>query len=58
MYHVPWTFQCIYVCNDEGGENGDGEEGKERRLSGFLYLKYLVLCADSEEDLRAMMGVL
>ena len=61
MYHVPLTFQCIYGCSDEGGGNGDGkggvsllEEGRERRLSSLLYADDLVLCGESEEDVRAM----
>ena len=29
VYHVPVAFQCIYGCNDEGCENGDGGEGSE-----------------------------
>ena len=50
MYHVPLTL-CIY-----GGENGDEEEVRERRLPGFLYADDLVLCGKSKEDLRAMVG--
>ena len=30
------------------------EDGKERRLSGLLYADELVLCGESEEDLRMM----
>ena len=30
------------------------EEGKERRLPGLLYADDLILCGESEEDLRAM----
>ena len=30
------------------------EEGRERRLPSFLYADDLVLCLESEEDLRAM----
>ena len=56
MYHIPFTLQCIYGHNDEGGENGDGEEGREWRLPGLLYTDYLVLCGEAEEDLRAMVG--
>ena len=29
MYHVPLAVQCIYGWSDEGGENGDGKEGRE-----------------------------
>ena len=32
------------------------EEGREKRLSSFLYADDLVLCGESEEDLRAMVG--
>ena len=56
MYHVPLVLQCIYGCSEEGGENGDGEEGRERRLPGLLYADYLVLCGEPEEDLRVMVG--
>ena len=38
---------------DEGGENRDGEEGREWRLPGHLYADDLVLCGISKEDLRA-----
>ena len=55
MYHVPLAFQCIYGCS-EGGEYGDGKEGREWRLPGLLYADDLVLCDESEEDLRAMVG--
>ena len=27
MYQVNLVFQCIYGCNDDGGEDGDGKEG-------------------------------
>ena len=30
------------------------EDGRERRLPGFLYADNLVLCGESEEDLRVM----
>ena len=56
MYHVPLAFQCIYGCSDERGENGDGEEGSKWRLPGFLDADDLVLCEESEENLRAMVG--
>ena len=36
------------------GENGDGKEGKESILPGLLYADDLVLCGESEEDLRGM----
>ena len=34
------------------------EEGRELRLPGLLYVDGLVLCRESEEDLRAMGDVL
>ena len=45
-----------YGRSDEGGENGDGEEGREWRLPGLLYADDLVLCGESEEDLKAIVG--
>ena len=56
MYYVHLAFQCIYACSDEGSENTDGEEGRVYILPGSLYADDLVLCGDSEEDLRAMVG--
>ena len=53
MYHIPLTFQCIYVCSD-GGENRDKEEGREWRLPGLLYADDLVLFGELEENLRVM----
>ena len=35
---------------------GDREEGRERRLPGLLYADDLVLCVESHEDLRTMVG--
>ena len=32
------------------------EEGREWRLTSLLYADDLILCGESEEDLRAMMG--
>ena len=32
------------------------EDGREWRLSGLLYADDLVLCGESEEDLRVMVG--
>ena len=55
MNHVPLALQCIYGCSDEG-ENGDGEEGRQWRLPGLLYADDLILCGESEENLRAMVG--
>ena len=33
------------------------EEGRQRRLPGFLYVDNLVLYGESEEDLRCFVGV-
>ena len=62
MYHVPLAVQSIYRWSDEEGEDGDGKEGSEIpagwergwRLPGLLYADDLVLCGESEEELRAM----
>ena len=32
------------------------EEGREWRLPGLLYADDFVICGESEEDLRAMVG--
>ena len=63
MYHVPLDLLCIYGHSDEGVENGDGEkgvrfqeEGREWRLLVLLYADDLLLCGESEEDLRAIVG--
>ena len=56
-------IQCIYGWSDEGGEAEDGKE--ENEISGGwerveitwpLYADDLVLCGESEEYLRAMVG--
>ena len=63
MFHVPLAVQCIYGWSDEGGEDGGGKEGselhgdgREWRLSVLLYADDLVLCGESEEDLRVIVG--
>ena len=56
MYHVSLGFQSTYGWNDEGSEYGVGKEGREWRLPRFLYANDLVLCGESEEDLREMVG--
>ena len=50
------ALQCIYGHSDEGDGKGDGEEGREWRLPGLLYADDFVLCGESEEDLRVMVG--
>ena len=32
------------------------EDGRERRLPDFFYVDDLILCGESEEDLRVMVG--
>ena len=58
MYHVPLAVKCIYGCSNEGDKNEDGMEGRELGLPGLLYADDLVLCGESEEFLRAMVGIL
>ena len=48
VYHVSLAFQCTYRCSDKRGENGDEESGD------CLYADDLVLCGESEEDLKAV----
>ena len=45
-----------YIYGFYSLENGDGKERKEWRLPGLLYADDLVLCGESEENLRAMVG--
>ena len=54
MNHVPLALISIYGRSDERCETGDEEEGREWRLPGLLYADDLVLCGESEEDLRAI----
>ena len=56
MYHVPLAVKCIYGCSREGGKNEDGKEERELGLPGLLYADDLVLCGESEEDLKARVG--
>ena len=49
LYEVPLALQCVYGCNDERDDDGDGEDrsevsGGEWRLHGLLYADDLVLC--------------
>ena len=46
----------IYGWTNEGGEDGDGKEGRDWRISGLSYAEDLVLCGESEEDLKVMVG--
>ena len=67
MHHIPLAVQCIYGWINEGGEDGDrkegedgdrkeGEDGRGRILPRLLYADDLVLCGESEEDMRVMVG--
>ena len=63
MYHVFLSFQCVYGRSDQKDENGDREdgreikeEGRETKFPGHLHADNLVLCVESEEDLRAIVG--
>ena len=47
-------FHCIYGCSDEKDENGDGGGGERMEVAWPLYAEDLVLCGESEEDLRTM----
>ena len=59
MNHVPLAFQGIYGSSDERSENGDGEEGREwRLLPSLLYAYNLVLCGQSENNLKQWWGIL
>ena len=56
------AVHCIYGWSDEGDEDGDGKEGSELpggwervEIAGLLYAD-LVLCGESEEDLRVIVG--
>ena len=46
------------MSSDKTFENGNGEEKSEWRLLSLLYADALLLCKESEEDLRAMVGCL
>ena len=48
MYHVPLALQCIYGHSDKEGENRVGMEG--------VRVEVLVLCGESEEDLKVIVG--
>ena len=51
IFTLKQIYICIYGFSDEGDEDGDG---RGWRLSGLLYTDDLVLCDESEEDLRVM----
>ena len=61
MYHVPWLFN-VYMdavmkeAKMEMGREGVRfqEDGREWGLPGLLHADDLVLCGESEENLRAM----
>ena len=63
MYHAPLASQCVYGHSDQRDKNGDGEDKSEIsegvrkwRSNGLLYADDAVLCSESEEVLRAMLG--
>ena len=62
MYHISLAFQCIYdvVMEMEMGigrrEVSFLEDGREWSLPGLLHVDELVLCGESEEDLKVMVG--
>ena len=51
----PWLFN-VYMDEVMKELKWDGEEGRQRKLSVLLYADDLVLCGESKEDLRAMVG--
>ena len=51
------AFQDTNGYSDEGDKDGDGKEGRDWRLPFLFYADDLVLCGESEEELRAMMGL-
>ena len=57
MYHVPLDA-VIKELKMEMGRSGVRFQEEERkwRLSGLLYAHELVLCGESKEDLRAIVG--
>ena len=57
MYYVPLAVQCIYGCSDEGGEDGNEKKGSELPERWERVEIALVLCGESEKDLRAMVTV-
>ena len=46
VYHIPLALQCIYRRSNERDKNKDGEEGREWRLTGLLYVDDLVFSGD------------
>ena len=53
------ALQCVYGCSDERGKDGDGEDESET----FFWKRgenevILGLCDESEEDLKAVVGIL
>ena len=56
------ALECVYGCSDGRSESGSGEDvsflkmGREWRLLGLLYADVLVLCVESVEDLKVMVG--
>ena len=54
----PWQFSVWMEMKMGIGRRGMSflEDGRECRLPSILYVNDLVLCGESEEDLRVMVG--
>ena len=56
----PLVSQNIYGCNDERGENGDGEDGRQSRLPDIMYVDDLIFCGkllSCIEDISKSMNI-
>ena len=51
----PWLFKVYMDAVMKEVKMGIRKEGREWRLSGLLYADGLILCGESEEELRATM---
>ena len=62
LHHVPLAFNVYMDAMMTEVKMGMGrrvrfmEGGREWRLPGLLYADDLILCGESEEDLRVMVG--
>ena len=54
---VPEYWRSLVIFPLYKSENGDEKEVSEWRLPGLLYADDLVMCGESKEDLRAMVGL-
>ena len=55
-----WVLN-VYVCGNERKSTRMmgarfQEKRREKRVPGLLHADYLVLCSESEDDLKAMLG--